>query len=78
MAARMDPARIPSSAAAQPSPWGWRSGAWGWGADEADPTVGSEHDAIDGYAISGIADTGPAAGSSASLIVRFLSEFLSE
>jgi hypothetical protein len=87
MAARMDPARVLSSRDRQPSPWGWRGGAWGWGADEDDPTVDTEEDdpavdtepdTVDGYAITDVADTGAAAGSSAYLIVRFLSEFLTE
>ena len=61
-----------------PSPWGWGRSAWGWGPDEDGPPAESEQDMTDEYTISGVADTGPAAGSSASLIVRFLSEFLTE
>ena len=66
------------AASIDPSLWGWGRSAWGWGPDEDDPTVDTEQDATDEYTISGVADTGPAAGSSASLIIRFLSEPLTE
>ena len=78
MTARADPPRPPSSRGDEPTAWGWGSGAWGWGPEEDDSTVDTEQDPTDEYAISGVADTGPAAGSSAYLIVRFLSEFLTE
>jgi hypothetical protein len=78
MTAGMDPARKRSSGDEQPSAWGWGRSAWGWGADQEDPTVDAEQDPTDGYTVTSVADTGPAAGSSASLIVRFLSEFLTE